>query len=173
MRARGLRPGGITGYGSPESNSMLEIYVDADACPVKEEVNRVAARYQLNVTYVANSRMRLPDSQTAKLVVVAGLHDAADHWIVEHVTENDIVVTGDIPLAHRCVQKGAKALGSSGHAFTEDNIGHLLATRDLMKELREAGTLSGGGPEPFQKKDRSRFLHTLDQIIQNIKQENK
>ena len=173
MHVPDLRPEGITGYGLPESDTMLEIYVDADACPVKEEVNRVAKRHQLNVTYVANNRMRLPESETAKLVVVAGQHDAADHWIVEHVTQNDIVVTADIPLAFRCVQKGAKALGSTGHAFTEDNIGYLLATRDLMTELREAGTVTGGGPEPFQKKDRSRFLHTLDEIIQKIKQENK
>jgi len=147
----------------------ITIYVDADACPVKEEINRVAERYRLSVTYVANSRMRLPDSEKAKLVVVEGKFDEADHWIVEHVSRNDLVVTSDIPLAYRCIQKGAKVLGSTGHAFTEENIGHLLATRDLMAELREAGTLTGGGPPPFQKQDRSRFLHTLDQMIQSIK----
>ena len=147
---------------------MLEIYVDADACPVKEEVSRVAKRYQLSVTYVANSRMRLPDPETAKLILVEGQQDAADHWIAEHVTQNDIVVTGDIPLAYRCIKKGAKALGSTGQVFSEDNIGQLLATRDLMSELRQAGTLTGGGPPPFQKQDRSRFLHALDQMIQSI-----
>lgn len=148
---------------------MLEIYVDADACPVKEEVSRVAKRYQLNVTYVANSRMRVPDPETAKLILVEGQPDAADHWITEHVSPNDIVVTGDIPLAYRCIQKGARAIGSTGNVFSEENIGQLLATRDLMAELREAGTLTGGGPPPFQKQDRSRFLHALDQMIQNIK----
>jgi len=152
---------------------MLEIYVDADACPVKDEVQRVAERYRLNVTYVANTRMRLPDSETAKLVVVEGKFDEADNWIVGHVNCNDLVVTSDIPLAYRCIQKGAKVLSSTGHAFTEDNIGHLLATRDLMAELREAGTLTGGGPAPFQKQDRSRFLHTFDQMIQAIKREEK
>ena len=152
---------------------MIEIYVDADACPVKEEVQRVAERYQLSVTYVANCKMRLPDSATAKLVVVEGKFDEADHWIVEHVHCNDVVITSDVPLAYRCIQKGAKVLGSNGHPFTEDNIGHLLATRDLMAELREAGTLTGGGPPPFQKQDRSRFLHTLDQIIQMLKRDAK
>lgn len=152
---------------------LVEIYVDADACPVKEEINRVAQRYQLNVTYVANASMRLPESERAKLIVVEGKFDEADHWIVEHVTPNDIVVTGDIPLAYRCIQKGAKVLGSTGHAFTEENIGHLLATRDLMAELRGAGTLTEGGPPLFQKQDRSRFLHKLDQIIQTIKRDAK
>lgn len=168
---------------------MLEIFVDADACPVKEEVNRVARRYQLSVTYVANSQMRLPSAYAsstpgedlenllpgvpkpvAKLIVVGGNPNAADDWIAEHVAANDIVVTGDIPLAYRCVQKGAKVLGNSGDVFDEQNIGHLLATRDLMAELRNDGTISGGGPPPFQKQDRSRFLHALDQIIQRIKQ---
>lgn len=152
---------------------MLEIYVDADACPVKEEIQRVADRYRLHVTYVANARMRLPDAETAKLVVVEGKFDEADHWIVGHVNCNDIVVTSDIPLAYRCIQKGAQVLGSAGHAFTEDNIGHLLATRDLMAELRAAGTLTGGGPPPFRKQDRSRFLHTLDQMIQRIQRNTK
>ena len=147
---------------------MLNIYVDADACPVKEEVSRVARRYELSVTYVANCAMRLPEPET-NLVIVEGNPDAADDWIAERVTPGDIVVTGDIPLAYRCIQKGAKALGSSGNVFSEENIGHLLATRDLMRELRDAGTVTGGGPPPFQKQDRSRFLHALDQIIQSLK----
>ncbi len=151
---------------------MLHLYVDADACPVKEEVARVAKRYLLSVTYVANTQMRIPDPETAKFVLVDGLPDAADHWIAGHVTADDLVVTGDIPLAYRCIQKGAKVLGSSGNIFSEENIGQLLATRDLMSELREAGTVTGGGPPLFQKQDRSRFLHALDQMIQTIKRRN-
>lgn len=153
--------------------AKIEILVDADACPVKEEIQRVAERHQLRVTYVANTQMRLPESETAQLVVVEGKFDEADHWIAGHANCNTVVVTSDVPLAYRCIQKGAKVLGSNGHAFTEDNIGHLLATRDLMAELREAGTLTGGGPPPFQKQDRSRFLHRLDQIIQSLKRDAK
>ena len=154
---------------------MLEIYVDADACPVKEEASRVAKRYQLNITYVANSTMRIPEPETSKLIVVDGQLDAADHWIVERVEANDIVVTADIPLAYRCIQKGARVVGCTGHIFSEENIGQLLATRDLMTELRESGTISAGGygPQPFQKGDRSRFLHALDQLIQNVKKNKK
>lgn len=149
---------------------MLNIYVDADACPVKEEANRVAKRYQLSLTYIANAAMRLPDADS-KLIVVDGLPNAADDWIVEHVEPNDIVVTGDIPLAYRCIKKGARAVANNGDIFSEENIGQLLATRDLMTELRESGTISasGFGPKPFQKQDRSRFLHALDQLIQQIK----
>ena len=148
---------------------MLKIYVDADACPVKEETERVAKRYQLSITYVANCQMRLPESENSKLIVVEGNPNAADDWIAEHVEADDIVVTGDIPLAYRCIQKGAKVLGNSGKDFTDENIGHLLATRDLMADLRAEGTITGGGPPPFQKQDRSRFLHALDQTIQTIR----
>ncbi|MFH1625112.1 MAG: YaiI/YqxD family protein [Pseudomonadota bacterium] len=147
---------------------MLEIYVDADACPVKQEVCRVAKRYRLNVTFVSNSRMRVPDQEVAKLVVVQGQFDTADNWIVEHVSKDDIVVTADIPLAYRCVKSGAQVLGPTGRILSDANIGQVLATRDLLSELREAGTMMGG-PPPFQKRDRSRFLQSLDQIVQNIK----
>ena len=147
---------------------MLEIYVDADACPVKQEVCRVAKRYRLNVTFVSNSLMRIPDQEGAKLVVVEGQFDAADNWIVENVSKDDIVVTADTPLAYRCVKKGAQVLGPTGRVLSDVNIGQVLATRDLLTELREAGTIMGG-PPPFQKRDRSRFLQSLDQIIQNIK----
>lgn len=147
---------------------MLEIYVDADACPVKQEVGKVAKRYQLNVTFVSNSWMRVPEEGAGKLVVVDGQFDAADHWIVEHVTREDIVVTTDILLASRCVKSGAQVLAPTGYGFTEANIGEAMATRELMRELREAGSLSGG-PPPFQKENRSLFLQNLDQIIQNIK----
>ena len=147
---------------------MLEIYVDADACPVKQEASKVAKRYRLNVTFVSNSWMRIPEEKIDKLVVVDGQFDAVDDWIVEHITRDDIVVTTDILLASRCVKGGAQVLAPTGYVFTEANIGQAVATRELMRGLREAGTLSGG-PPPFQKEDRSRFLQNLDLIIQNIK----
>ncbi len=147
---------------------MLLIYVDADACPVKREVVKVAKRYGLAVTFISNSWMRIPEDGAAKLVVVEGQFDAADDWIVERVTKDDIVVTADIPLVHRCIQKGAQALSPSGRPFSEQNIGEIISTRDLLSVLRGSGEITGG-PPPFQKEDRSRFLQTLDQIIQNIK----
>ena len=149
---------------------MPEIFVDADACPVKQEVIKVARRCQLKVTFVANTTMRIPDSEGFELVVVESRQlDAADDWIVNHLSKNDIVVTADIPLAYRCVQAGAQVLDPSGRIFTEDNVGELLAARDLMSSLRDTGMVTGGGPPPFQKQDRSRFLHSLDQIIQTLK----
>ncbi|WAC07659.1 MAG: YaiI/YqxD family protein [Thermodesulfobacteriota bacterium] len=147
---------------------MLEIYVDADACPFKQEVCKVAKRNRLNVTFVSNTLMRIPDQEGAKLVVVEGQFDAADNWIVEHISKDDIVVTTDIPLAYRCVKRGAQVLGPTGRILSDANIGQVLATRDLLTELREAGTIKGG-PPPLQKRDRSRFLQSLEQIIQNIK----
>jgi len=112
--------------------------------------------------------MRIPDQEGAKLVVVEGQFDAADNWIVEHISKDDIVVTTDIPLAYRCVKTGAQVLGPTGRILSDANIGQVLATRDLLTELREAGTIKGG-PPPLQKRDRSRFLQSLEQIIQNIK----
>ncbi len=147
---------------------MLDIYVDSDACPVKLEVCRVAKRYQMNVTFVSNSRMRLPDQEGVKLVVVDGQLDAADDFIAENVTKDDIVVTADIPLAFRCIKSGAKVIGPTGRLFSNSNIGEALATRNLLSELREAGSITGG-PPPFQKRDRSRFLQSLDQIVHSIK----
>ncbi len=147
---------------------MTEIYVDSDACPVKPEVVRVAKRYGFGVTFVSNSRMRLPEEWGAKMVVVEGQFDAADDWIVERVVKDDIVVTADIPLVHRCIKAGARVIGPQGNLFTDENIGNILATRDLLHVLRGAGEISGG-PAPFQKEDRSRFLQGLDQIIQDIK----
>lgn len=152
----------------------MKIYVDADACPVKQEVMKVAKRYQLSVTFVANSSMHIPNSEGTELVVVESRQlDAADNWIAEHIAKQDIVITGDIPLAYRCVQAGALVLNSKGEILSEDNIGQLLATRDLMAGLRDSGMIPGGGPPPFQKQDRSRFLHSLDQIIQLAKRESK
>ena len=147
---------------------MLHIYVDADACPVKQEVYRVAKRYRLEVTLVANSWMRIPDERWLKLEVVGEGFDAADDWIVEQVQADDIVITADIPLASRCVKAGASVIGTTGKPFTENNIGSALATRDLLSELRGAGEITGG-PPPLQKRDRSRFLQTLDEVIQSIR----
>ena len=149
-------------------DGLLDIYVDFDACPVKQEVCRVAKRYQINVTFVSNSRMRFPDQEGVKLVVVDGQLDAADDFIVENVTKDDIVVTADIPLAFKCIKSGAQVIGPTGRLFSIDNIGEALATRNLLSELREAGSITGG-PPPFQKRDRSRFLQSLDKIVQSIK----
>jgi len=147
---------------------VLHVFVDADACPVKQEVYRVALRYRLEVTLVANSWMRVPDERWITLEVVEDGFDAADDWIVEHVRPHDIVVTADIPLASRCLKKGARVIGSTGKPFTDDNIGSAVATRDLLSELRGAGEITGG-PPPLKKTDRSRFLQQLDEAIQSIR----
>ncbi len=147
---------------------MLDLYIDADGCPVKQEVYRVAARHGLTVTIVANSRMHTPRDASIRLVLVAGQFDSVDDWIVEHVTENDIVVSGDIPLASRCMKKGAKVLDPRGRVFTEDSIVEALATRDLLAHLREIGAVTGG-PAPIGKPDRSRFLQRLDEVIRTVR----
>jgi uncharacterized protein YaiI (UPF0178 family) len=150
---------------------LLHIFVDADACPVKQEVYRVARRYHLDVTLVANSWMRVPNEGRISLEVVEDGFEAADDWIVEHVQPHDIVVTGDIPLASRCLKKGAHVIGLTGKPFTENNIGQALATRNLLSELRSAGEITGG-PPPLKKLDRSRFLQQLDEVIQSILRQN-
>ena len=147
---------------------MLQIFVDADACPVKQEVYRVAQRYALDVILVANSWMRVPDERSISLEVVDGGFDAADDWIVEHVDTDDIVITADILLADRCLKQGARVIGTTGKPFTQDNIGSAVATRELLSELRGAGEITGG-PPPIQKRDRSRFLQQLDEAIQSIR----
>jgi uncharacterized protein YaiI (UPF0178 family) len=147
---------------------MLDLYIDADACPVKQEICKVAKRYRLKVTFVSNSWMRIPEQDAVQLVVVGDQFDAADQWIVEHLTKDDIVVTTDIPLAALCIKGGARVLAPSGHAYSEANVGGALATRDLMKDLRAEGLVSGG-PPPFAARDRSRFLERLDQLIGQIK----
>ena len=114
----------------------MTIYVDSDACPVKPEVIRVAQRYKLEVLFVSNSWMRLPPEWGAKLQVVEGQFDAADDWIVEHVVAGDIVVTADIPLVHRCMKAGGRVIGPQGKIYDEENIGSILATRDLLHVLR-------------------------------------
>ena len=147
---------------------MLHIFVDADACPVKPEVYRVAGRCRLNVTLVANSRMRIPEESWISLEIVTNGFDAADDWIVEHMQPDDIVITADIPLASRCIKKGARVLGPTGEPFTERNIGQVVATRDLLSELRVTGEITGG-PPPLAERDRSRFLQRLDDMIQAIR----
>ena len=150
---------------------MPHVYIDADACPVKEEVYRVAQRYGLNVTLVANSYMRVPSGPWIDLVVVGKGLDEADDLIVERAELGDIVITGDIPLAARCLDKGAHVLGHKGRPFTEDNIGDALASRHLLTMLREQGETTKG-PPPFTKKDRSQFLQRLDQTVNEIKRAN-
>ena len=150
---------------------MLDIYVDADACPVKQEIARVADRYSLNVIYVANARMRVPERPRVRLEVVGDQADAADDWIVAHAGSRDIVVTGDIPLAARCIDVEARVIDPGGRIYDADNVGHALATRNLLADLREGGVELYGGPPPFQAKDRSKFLQNLDRVIQKIKRE--
>jgi uncharacterized protein YaiI (UPF0178 family) len=147
---------------------LLHIYIDADACPVKQEVYRVAGRHGLGVTLVAASWMRVPEGESLALELVGDGMDAADDWIVEHVDADDIVITADIRLAARCLEKAAYAIGPTGRPFTEDNIGSALATRDLLSALRDLGEVKGG-PPPFHKQDRSRFLHQLDEAINAIR----
>ena len=154
-----------------ESSLVLHIYVDADACPVKDEVYQVARRHVLDVTIVANSWMPTPSRDSIVFQLVADGADAADDWIVEQVAAHDIVITSDVPLAGRCVRRGATALGPTGKPFTEDNIGDALATRDLLTDLRSAGETTRG-PPPLRDRDRSRFLQQLDTVINAIKRRN-
>ena len=151
---------------------MPHIFVDADACPVKAEIYRVSQRYNLCVTLVACSAMRFPDNIKVTLEIVAQGMDAADDWIVGQIRAYDIVITGDIPLAARCLGKMAFAVGYTGKPFTPENIGSALATRELFSRLRESGDLTGG-PPPFSKKDRSRFLQALDETINSIRRSKK
>lgn len=150
---------------------MLHIYVDADGCPVKDEVYRVVRRHGLRASVVTNTRIWVPVAEWLALVVVEGRFDAADDWIVEHAAADDIVVTADIPLASRCLASGVVVLDQRGGSFTEDNIGSALANREMMSQLREMGTLTRG-PAPFEPRDRSRFLHRLDEAIREIRRRN-
>ncbi len=147
---------------------MLHIYIDADACPVKQEVFRVAQRYGLQVTLVSNAWMRTPNDPRITLEVVEDGFDAADDWIVQQAQPEDIVITADILLAGRCLEKQARVIGTTGKPFTEDNIGQAIATRDLMEDLRHTGEITGG-PPPLTQRDRSRFLQQLDNTIQAIR----
>lgn len=152
----------------PTSPKPIVIYVDADACPVKAEIYRVAERHRIMVHVVANSFMAIPrDPLIARVIVGAGA-DVADDWIAERVSRGDIVVTTDVPLASRCVKAGADVIGPTGRAFSEASIGMALATRNLMEELRSAGETTKG-PRPFAPKDRSAFLSALDLAIERLK----
>jgi uncharacterized protein YaiI (UPF0178 family) len=146
---------------------VTEIYIDADACPVREETYRVALRYSLGVFVVSNGSrpIRPTASPSIRMVVVGEGADAADDWIVEHITPADICITADIPLARRCLGKSARAIAPNGRVWTNDNIGSALAGREISQHLREIG-LSSGGPAPFAKGDRSRFLVALDTAVQ-------
>ncbi len=143
---------------------MPEIYIDADACPVKDETIRVGERHHLNVHMVCDGGVRPHPSPLVRVVVVAPGADAADDWIAAHVAHNDIVITNDIPLAERCIKNGAHVLCPNGRTLNESSIGMALATRNLMTDLREAGSITGG-PRPFAKQDRSRFLNALEKTV--------
>lgn len=142
----------------------ITILVDADACPVKDEVYRVAARHGLKVFVVSNAWMQIPREDFVERVVVPAGPDVADDWIAERAGPGAVVVTADIPLADRCVKAGAAVIGPTGKAFTADSIGMALATRNLMTDLRSAGAVTGG-PRPFAARDRSAFLSALDLAI--------
>ena len=146
---------------------MTEIYVDADACPVREEVYRVADRLALTVHLVTNGSrpIRPPDNPRIRLVLVPAGADAADDWIAEHIGATDVCVTADIPLAARCLARQARALSPAGKVWSANNIGNALAGREIARHMREIG-LGSGGPAPFGKADRSRFLSALDNAVQ-------
>ena len=146
---------------------QIRIFVDADACPVKNEVYRVAERYGLKVYVVANSFMNVPRSDMIERVIVSEGPDVADDWIVERAGATDIVVTADIPLAGRCVKKGATVIGPTGKPFDDDSIGMALATRDLLTGLRSAGATTRG-PPPLTRQDISRFLSALDLAVTRL-----
>ena len=151
-----------------ERRPLLEIYVDADGCPVKDEVYRVAGRYGLKVRVVANDWLRVPDDPLIERVLVGEGLDRADDWIAERIGPGDIAVTADVPLADRCVKRGARVIAPSGRAFTPESIGSDLAARNLMTALRDAGEIRGGG-RPFTRRDRSRFLGALDAAVQAVR----
>ena len=147
---------------------MLTVYVDADACPVKDEVYKVAWRHGVPASIVSNAWLRVPDHPLIERVVVSDKFDAADDWIAERVGLGDIVVTADVPLASRCVKMGAACIAPNGRAFTNASVGMALATRNLMEDLRASGAITGG-PKPFSAKDRSAFLSALDLAVVRLR----
>jgi uncharacterized protein YaiI (UPF0178 family) len=160
---------------SPSAPKLIAIYIDADACPVKQEVYRVAERHLLKgvaikVFVVSNSPIAVPRDEMIERVVVAAGMDEADNWIVEHAQRGDIVVTADVPLASRGVKAGATVIAPNGKPFSEDSVGAALATRNLMDSLRSAGEITGG-PKPFAPRDRSAFLSALDQALVRLRRE--
>jgi uncharacterized protein len=153
---------------SQADQTRIEILVDADACPVKQEIYKVAERHAIGTLIVANSVMSVPRDGSVELVTVGKGFDEADDWITNRAGPANVVVTADIPLASRCVAKGAQVISPTGKIFTESSIGNVLATRNLMQDLREAGTITSG-PKPFSAKDRSAFLSALDVAINRLK----
>jgi uncharacterized protein YaiI (UPF0178 family) len=151
-----------------EAPSPIVLYVDADACPVKAEVYKVAGRHRLKVFVVANSFINTPRDPLVERVIVPAGPDVADDWISERARRGAVVITADIPLASRCVKAGADVIAPNGRAFTEASIGMALATRNLMDDLRSQGAITGG-PAPFAPKDRSAFLSALDLAIVRLK----
>jgi uncharacterized protein YaiI (UPF0178 family) len=142
----------------------MAIYLDADACPVKEEAYKVARRHNEKVYVVTNNPMRVPDEPLIEMVWVRGGFDAADDWIAERIGPADVAVTSDIPLAERCIKAGARVIGPKGGELTDDTIHDALATRAVKEMLRQGGNFTGG-PAPFNKADRSRFLSKLDEVL--------
>jgi uncharacterized protein len=146
------------------------LYIDADACPVRDEAVRVAERHGFEIYFVSNAYMRLPEGPLIKRMVVPEGPDAADDWIAERATKGDIVVTADIPLAARCLKAGARVIGNTGKPFTEANIGQALSMREFSRHLRETGE-SKGYNASFTRQDRSRFLQALEEAVQAIKRD--
>ena len=153
-----------------KSQSSTRIYVDADACPVKDEIYRVAARHGLPVSVVAGNFIRVPNDPLIERIAAGSGMDAADDWIAERAGNGDIVITADIPLASRCVKAGAEVIAPNGKPFTEESIGMTLAVRNFMTDLRSSGEITGG-PKSFAPRDRSTFLSTLDQTIRRIQRQ--
>ena len=151
---------------------MVDIYVDADACPVKDETIRVAARHGLKTYLVSDGGIRPSQSPLVELVIVAQGADAADDWIAAHIQKSDICVTNDIPLASRCLERGALAIRPNGEPFTENGIGLELANRELMQGLPESGKITGG-PNPFRNSNRSEFLSRLETTVQAVNRQRK
>ena len=143
---------------------MVKIYVDADACPVKDEIERIATRHNLTTYMVCNGGIRPSRNFLIKLVIVEESSNAADNWIIDHIGKADICVTNDIPLAEHCIRKGALVITPNGKTFTQDNIGMALATREIMGQIREIGETTTG-PPPFSKKDRSKFLNFMETTV--------
>ncbi|MFK8139338.1 MAG: YaiI/YqxD family protein [Bdellovibrionales bacterium] len=147
---------------------MLDIFIDADACSVKDETYKVAARFKLKTFVVANQYLNVPLSPNIRMEVVSGGFDAADDWIVEKIQEGDVLITSDLLLADRAIKKGARVIGQKGSELDENNIGNALASREISQHLRDLGQ-SGTGPSSMTKKDRSQFLSKLDQVLHSIK----
>ena len=148
--------------------NATRIYVDADACPVKDEIYRVAARHGLPVSVVAGNFIRVPQDPLIERIAAGAGMDAADNWIAERAGPGDIVITADIPLADRCLKAGAAAIGNTGVPFTAASIGMAMANRDLLANLRAMGEITGG-PKPMSQRDRSRFLSALDETVQKLR----